>query len=505
MAEMEGPRMYKTHLFISYAHMDNQPMVAEQQGWVSRLHASLEAMLSMRMGRKAEIWRDRKLSGNDVFADEILAQFPNTALLISVLTPRYVESDWCMREVREFCRLAEQSGGAVVENKSRVIKVIKTPVESEGPLPPLIKELLGYPFYIFDDEHTPLELDPAYGPDMAQKYNLKVAKLAWDISQQIKNLEAAAPDKTAVTEVVPSKPAIYLAECSWDQRQAREALEAELRLHGYSILPDRQLPRDEAGYVAEVARLLEQSRLSIHLVGASYGAVPDGPTQKSVVVLQNELAVERSKSAGLRRVIWLPEGTESQQPEQLRFIETLHQDAKAQFGADLMICDFETLKGAVHATLEKMAKPAPPASPRESAAGGARLVYLICDERDRKATIPLRKFLKGQGLDVQIPVFEGDAAVVRQENQDLLAQCDAVIVFYGAGDESWKRTVDSDLRKMKGYRGEKPLPAGYTYLAEPATDDKKDLIEMGEPNLVNGLGGFPEAEMQPFLKTLAGA
>lgn len=499
---MAGSREFEKHLFISYAHIDNQPIIAEQQGWVSQFHRSLETMLSMRMGRKAEIWRDRKLSGNDIFAAEILAQFPKTALLICVLTPRYVDSDWCSRELREFCKVAEESGGMVMENKSRVIKVIKTPVENEGPLPPVMKDILGYPFYVFDDEHTPLELDPAYGPDMAQKYNLKVAKLAWDISQQLKKLETTAINEKKVTGPVPSKPTIYLAECSWDQRQAREALEAELRLHGYSILPDRQLPRDEAGYVAEVTQLLEQSTFSIHLVGACYGAVPDGPTQKSIVLLQNELAVERSRSAGLRRVIWLPEGTLSRQVEQQQFIDTLQKSAEVQFGADLMICDLETLKDAVHAALERLQKPEQPASLRESAADGARLVYLICDERDRKATVPLRKFLRSQGLDVRTPVFEGDAATVRQDNQDLLTQCDGVIVFYGAGDESWKRTVDSDLRKMKGYRNVKRLMASYTYLAEPATDDKKDLIEMEEPNLMNGLGGFSEAEMQPFIQTL---
>ena len=36
-----------------------------------------------------------------------MAQFPKTALMMSVLTPRYVESDWCTREVREFCAAAE--------------------------------------------------------------------------------------------------------------------------------------------------------------------------------------------------------------------------------------------------------------------------------------------------------------------------------------------------------------------------------------------------------------
>ncbi|MCK7499525.1 MAG: hypothetical protein MZW92_60860 [Comamonadaceae bacterium] len=37
----------------------------------------------------------------------------------------------------------------------------------------------------------------------------------------------------------------------------------------------------------------------------------------------------------------------------------------------------------------------------------ARMVYLICEERDRKAAIALRRHLKEDGLEVQIPVFEG--------------------------------------------------------------------------------------------------
>ena len=93
---------FEKHLFISYAHLDNQPLTEQQQGWVTKLHASLSAMLSMRLGRKAEIWRDVKLAGNDIFADEIVDQFPKTALLVSVVTPRYVESEWCTREAREF-------------------------------------------------------------------------------------------------------------------------------------------------------------------------------------------------------------------------------------------------------------------------------------------------------------------------------------------------------------------------------------------------------------------
>ena len=499
---MDGLAKFEKHLFISYAHIDNQPLSAEQQGWVSRFHASLRDMLSTRIGREAEIWRHAKLSGNDVFADEIVAQFPKTALLVSVLTPRYVNSEWCTREAREFCKTAEQTGGLVLENKSRIIKVIKTPVDSEEALPSVMKDTLGYSFYLFDDEQTPLELDPAYGDEMARKYNLKIAKLAWDISQLLKKLQAATPKPTAVAEAIPSKPTIYLAECSYDRREQRDALESELGLHGYTILPDCQLPRDETKYVAQVQRLLERAIVSIHLVGSSYGAVPDGPSQKSVVVLQNEVAVQRSRTAGLHRVIWLPEGTASQHSEQQQFIHALHTDAESQFGADLITADFESLKGTVHTALHKLENPEATSPGEGNTAGGAKLVYLICEERDRKATIPVRKFLKTQSLEIQIPAFEGDAATVRRANQDLLTQCDAILVFYGAGDESWKRSVDSDLKKMKGYRGDKPLLATYTYLAEPRKADKEELIELSEPNLIEGFEIFSEAAMKPFLQAL---
>jgi len=101
-----SPMEFRHHLFISYAHIDNVALTEHQQGWITRFHETLSAMLGMRIGRKAQIWRDLKLSGNDIFANEIIQQFPQTELLISVLTPRYVESEWCAREVKEFCKSA---------------------------------------------------------------------------------------------------------------------------------------------------------------------------------------------------------------------------------------------------------------------------------------------------------------------------------------------------------------------------------------------------------------
>ena len=84
---------FEKDLFISYAHIDNQPLTPEQQGWITRFHASLEGTPEHAHGRQARIWRDDKLQGNDVFADEIVDQFAHTAVLVSVLTPRYLNSD----------------------------------------------------------------------------------------------------------------------------------------------------------------------------------------------------------------------------------------------------------------------------------------------------------------------------------------------------------------------------------------------------------------------------
>ena len=49
----------------------------------------------------------------------------------------------------------------------------------------------------------------------------------------------------------------------------------------------------------------------------------------------------------------------------------------------------------------------------------------------------------------------------------------AVILFYGKGDEAWKRAVGNELKKTSAYRGATPLLASYIYLAEPATESRE--------------------------------
>ena len=148
---------FERDVFISYAHIDNQPFTPKQKGWVTIFHDVLDTMLSQQLGKTAKIWKDELLQGNEDFSTEISDQFPMTATLVSVLTPRYLKSDWCTKEIRVFCQVAETTGGLFVKNKGRVFKVIKTRIartDTEKALPPEVGKSMGYEFFVQNEDQT---------------------------------------------------------------------------------------------------------------------------------------------------------------------------------------------------------------------------------------------------------------------------------------------------------------------------------------------------------------
>lgn len=478
--------------------MDDLPTPGDEHGWVTRFNKYLETYLSQSLGEEAKIWRDDRLRGNDIFANEIVKQFPETAVLLSVLSPRYLDSEWCLKEVNEFCRSAESHGGLTVEDKARVFRVMlkRIPTQRREQLPNILRDALGYEFYESDGTRE-LPLDPSFGT--GETYRRQIYFLAQDIADLITNLKQQKKDGHNKEALGAQKATVYLAECSYDLRDERDRIRGELRAHGYMVLPDQmaQLPDLESEYVAEVTRLLESCRLSIHLIGASRGKLPDGAGSKSAVELQNQIAADLSVRSGLHRLVWLPEGTRSDQPDHQAFISSLLRVPDLQRGADVITTNIETFKAAIHSVLHRLDSPVQDTPPDNS----QLLLHLICDQRDRSATLSIRKCFKSQGIEVVIPVFEGNATQVRQANEDFLRRCDAVIVFYGAGDEAWKYAVENDLRKAAAYRDDKPLHR-FTFLGAPLTEEKQEIVELGDSHVINGLNGFNESDIKPVMDLL---
>jgi len=79
------------------------------------------------------------------------------------------------------------------------------------------------------EDGTPLESGPAYGEKFAQDYNRKVGKLAWDVAQFFKKLQGCPSGSTTGRDApATAKLTIYLAECSYDRRGARDSLEGDM-------------------------------------------------------------------------------------------------------------------------------------------------------------------------------------------------------------------------------------------------------------------------------------
>src|SRR5438045_467830 len=180
---------FEKDIFISYAHIDDETPLENQKGWITCFHRALEVRLSQLLGRRPVIWRDPSLQGNHIFDKQILDQFSNVAIMLCVLSPRYVKSDWCLRELTEFCNECNKNIGFHINNKARIFKIIKTPILLTQH-PAEIKSLLGYEFYN-SDPHTGRvkEFTQEYGHNTERLYWEKLDDLAHEICSLLEAVE----------------------------------------------------------------------------------------------------------------------------------------------------------------------------------------------------------------------------------------------------------------------------------------------------------------------------
>lgn len=485
---------FENDIFVSYAHIDNESPLEGQAGWVTTFHRALEVRVAQLLGRKPRIWRDPKLSGNDYFADRLVERLAGVGLVVSVLSPRYVNSEWCSRELREFGRAAEAGGSLRLGHRSRLFKVIKTPVPlSEHPAE--VQDLLGYEFYAVDPQTgRAREFAQESGSGTERQYWAKLDDLAHDVSELLGLLSSGGG---AAAPAAPQGEPVYLAETSFDLREARDGVRRQLQERGHLVLPDRQLPLVAPELEAYVRSELGRCRLSVHMVGANYGVVPEGATQ-SVVALQSQLALERGVGGDLTRLIWMPPGLEVDDQRQQRFLDLLRTDTGVQAGADLLETPLEDLKTALEGKLEALRAPEPEPEPAASAGDDLTRAYLICDQRDLGEVQNLEDRLFDSGLEVILPVFEGDEAQVRLDHQENLAACDAVLLYYGAGNELWLRRKLRELQKSPGYGRKRPFLARAIYVAPPPTP-QKERLRTREAELIDARGGVSPDALDPFL------
>jgi hypothetical protein len=485
--------MFDGDAFISYAHLDNIELIEGRKGWVANLHRALEVRIAQLLGKEPHIWRDPKLQGNDFFAETLIERLRRVASLITIISPRYVKSEWTRKELAEFWKAAELQGGIRFGEKGRIFKVLKTPVPLELH-PPELKSLLGYEFFRIDPESGKIrELDEIFGPEAQKEFWMKLDDLAHDICNLLQELEVPEGHDSE------NRATVFLAETTSELREQRETVKRDLQQHGYNVLPDRALPLESSVLTQVLREDLARCELSIHLVGRNYGLVPEGGTA-SLVEIQNEMAITRSGQGRFSRLVWIPTGIKVQDERQQKVLDSLRFDSRLQISTDLLETSLEDLKTVYH---ERLKRPAPPEVVTESIPDGEdrRQVYVIYDQRDADLTPIWTDFLFKKGFELLRPVFEGDEAEIRELHQENLTICDGVLIIYGKASELWLRRKLREVQKSAGYGRTKPMSAVGIWLVPPRTAEK-ETFRTHEALLIHQMDTVSPDALNPFISRL---
>ena len=524
-----------THdIFISYGHLDDEDPAGDFNGWIDLLVERLPRLISNDLGYKPKIWRDeRSLRGNDLLRAAIDEGVSRSLVLVPIVSPRYVQSDWCRIELETFCNVSPPVGAPAY--RSRIFKVIKTPLllnlANKEPEP--LRELVGYSFYEMEGD-MPTEFSPDVVPSKDQRYWAALRRLAWDISNMLVALKrkpdapqvgaAGAAINVATTPAADTTPAtmpavnsrtvaanggaakfVYLAETTSDLTKERELVRDELRQRGHVVLPEQKLPLEEMKQTQRAVRAdLARCALSVHLVGARYGSTPEDDA-RSVVRIQEELAAERSAAdLAFLRLLWMPPGLltpalEISDERQKAFIAELQTRVTA--GAELLQTSVEDLKTRI---VEKLNPPAKTPT-RADHHSKLKQVYLICENRDRSLVRPLKEYLFKQNFEVITWLDEGAADKLMEYHHKNLRECDAALIYFGSGDEAWVRKNLEDLEKAYGYGREEDWAANAVYVGAPPNEQKEDFLTHMVPYVIRNFTSFDPNDLRDFVGAVQAA
>ena len=462
----------QSDVVITYANLDDQPVISGRQGWVSQLEHNLQLRVAQLSGKQVAVFKQPDPSESAEIESAILEHMPHAKTVVSVLSPPYARSNGCHRMVNAFWKSAQASGCFEIGNRSRLLNVIKTPVDADEiprEIRSLYKGLVPYEFFERDPVSGRLrEFDEAFGGTAIQRFHERVYDVAYDITQVLKYLgegPAAGDKRTANPKTV------FLAATTSDLEPQRDQLRRELIELGHTVVPKQPLPLVASELVVVVQGCLEQADVAIHFVGEYFGLVPEA-TDLSMVALQNQVAARFCETSSLKRLIWIPKGLQPRDERQSLFIRQLESDPRSVTGAELIADTLENLKVLLRTRWEREQAERDKPQPKP-ATGAAPRVYLICDQSDEAALEPLEDFFYDQGIEVSLPGFEAEETEVQQIHIQNLRDCDAAFIYYGCAGMHWVDFKIRDLQKAAGYRDSRPIPVSAVYVAPPFNHRKE--------------------------------
>jgi TIR domain len=472
---------YEHDVFISYAHIDDEPLGTEK-GWVTTLVAYLKNVLDKELGcRDTDIWMDHSLSGNEQFPERIEAELRSSATLLVIASPSYLNSDWCARERNAFLTAVREKSAA----GGRIFRVDFDKLDPSE-FPPEFRDLLGYPFWIMDGNGNPRTLGfPVVDPQREPEYFTRLTKLKIELGKELERLRSAKIDGTAP---VPTAPAVFLAEVTDDLDDRREELDAYVKQAGLTVLPQTWYPRDDlATFQQRMSADLERSEVFVQLLSDIPGKKP--PTWPARLPL---VQYEQATKSGRPILQW-----RSRELDLAKVRATSPEHFNLLVGPNVRACGIEEFKRVV---VEEATRP-PKTGPSKP---NGVLVFVNSDSSDRPLAEAVCQILHEEGVGYSMPLLEEHSkpADVREDLELNLATCDGLILVYGNTPVTWVRRQLAQGRKILSQR-EQPLAALALVLGPPP--EKPDVaFQLPSMRSLDCRSGLRRDVVSEFVSALRG-
>ena len=302
----------KKRVFISYAHADNLPMEESQPGWVSYFVDKLKRTVARQAGGASiEFWMDHQLEPQRRVNDELRKRIRESTVILSLISPRYMESKWCQLEIATF---VEEVGGGVSDDRVFMVELLPTARQAWHKQ---VQDLSPVKFWR-DDLTNPEPQTLGWPmPDVRgdRDYWSQVNTLASRLARQLRALaaEESAPlapaaQPAAASSISPSAPpaalpitlpTTYPAAGPLSIVISTESSDAPLALDAQNLLGDLDAdatidtPPAENDPVAAYRANFESQLRGSHGVIVVYGAAPRSWVQSKFGEVKKVLALER--------------------------------------------------------------------------------------------------------------------------------------------------------------------------------------------------------------------
>ena len=185
-------KKYKYRFFVSYAWNDNCPPIYDKFGWVNCFVKELDNALTGISGERQELFIDYdKLLTDEGIQEGLWEALKESALMVCVLSPSYLKSEWCTKELSRFEELLKKK-----RNQSGSIFCVALygglDRRFDLTLPKRLQKILRIPFFK-QDGVGPVDW-PLDFQNIEDRVDLRnsMSKLAGDMNKRLERLNRKA-------------------------------------------------------------------------------------------------------------------------------------------------------------------------------------------------------------------------------------------------------------------------------------------------------------------------